>query len=1604
LRKKYLLILRLLVGVVCIGYSHSARAQLAPDFKADTTQGCAPVVIKFRDLSSGNPTSWLWDLGNGITSTEQNPTTFYFDAGKYTVRLTVTNSNGTETIEKDQYITLYEIPKLAFQVTDSTGCFPLNVKFTDLSEAGSGTVQSRQWDYGDGTFSNLPVSEHSYKVAGNFTISLKVTNSFGCSQLLSKPALIKVTEGVMADFDYIAGITCNPPTLIQFKDRSIGKNITSFSWNFGDGDNASTQNPVHTYASQGLYTVSLAVKNAAGCTDTIEKQNVVQVDAVKALFTTSDTICQKTPVTFTNVSSPIPVSVFWKFGDGTFSTAMNPVKTFSNAGSYTVTMISNFGSCSDSITKVIQVLPSPSANFTISSILRTCSLPIKVDFNNSDPGVSSLLWNFGDGATSTSAITSHTYTDPGSFSVSLEVIGVNGCLNKVTKTNLIYFGPPVITKFIGVPYKGCVPYTAKLSAAITAPEPIATYLWDFGDGTTSTSASPSHTYSDTGHYNISLDITTVSGCKGSYTLPNAVILSSKPTANFSASPREACAFEKIYFSDSSTGVVTGWIWAFGDGGVSSLQNPVRSYVDTGFFDVTLIATNNFCADTLVIPDFIYINPPVAKFDVGANCSAPELRHFTSKSIGATNWSWSFGDGDTSTEENPDHTYSGSGDYNVTLEVTNGTCKDKRVQTIWVIDEKPILNVSDTSLCKNISVDFLATNIDTALISTYSWSFGDGNTITTSLASVSYHYLKAGTFFPRLMMTDKNGCKDSSHLPVTINVYGPSAEFSTNGGACLRSEMTMKDLSESFSSFPITTWIWNFGDGSVDTLTSGLFKHTYQSEGLFDVELSVIDSYGCKDTLLRPKAVLITNPRAAFSLADSLNCTRVPVTFTDSSKGYNLRYKWSFGDGDTSNQKNIVHNYANEGEYNIKLVITDTFGCRDSLLRSNAVRVANVVAKMVISDTGSSCPPFIMTLWNKSENYSSISWDFNDGSFSNLDSPSHYYNFPGVYKIKLTANGYGGCSDSTVKTITLKGPSGRFKYTPFNICSPGQASFTATTTNKATFIWDFGDGTTLPTTDSTVQHSYINPGRYKPKLLLKDVAGCQVPIIGKDTITIIKADANIKSATFLFCDSTTVQFFDSSFAMSDVITKYVWSFGDGKKDSTNKNPSHSYTSAGNFAVSLKIFTSNGCSDTAYLQAPLKVVPSPSIDISASRGVCINEPVTFSGLRPRNDTTQVQWEWWFGDGDTAHGQHPAMQYYSHAGSYKIKAVATNSSGCSTAYTVPFNVYPAPLINAGTDTTICLGQTITLTPTGAETYRWNADPTLNCSTCQTPSAKPGKLTTYIVNGTSLQGCKNADTIDVNVIKPFSINTSPADTLCIGESVRLFASGSHRYSWYPATGLSNTSIATPVAKPSITTIYQVAVSDSQNCFVDTGSIKITVYPIPVFDITTKDSTLSVGQSMTLNTSNSPDINQWRWVPYVGLNCHDCPQPVATPRNTTTYTAQAWNEAGCKAEDRVTITVICNGVNIFVPNTFSPNNDGANDVFYPRGKGIASVKSLTIFNRWGLVVYQKTNFNMNDQQAGWNGTYNGVKLSPDVFVYKMDVVCENNQIFDIKGNVTLIN
>lgn len=356
--------------------------------------------------------------------------------------------------------------------------------------------------------------------------------------------------------------------------------------------------------------------------------------------------------------------------------------------------------------------------------------------------------------------------------------------------------------------------------------------------------------------------------------------------------------------------------------------------------------------------------------------------------------------------------------------------------------------------------------------------------------------------------------------------------------------------------------------------------------------------------------------------------------------------------------------------------------------------------------------------------------------------------------------------------------------------------------------------------------------------------------------------------------------------------------------------------------------------------------------------------------------------------------------------VIVIPYNGFGCSD--TLQASIYPVlPLANAGPDTVICPGRPLTIGSPAANgfTYAWSPASFLSDSLVAQPTGSPPQPASYVVTVTSTEsGCIDKDTVNIAVFQPIEVTVSPDQTICEGQTVNLQALGAAvSYSWSPAEGLSRSNIANPVAAPKTTTIYQVIGFDGHQCFTDTGFIKVLVNPNPRVNVG-PDVALATGStySFTPTTQYGP-IVLWQWSPANDLSCTGCSTPVATIKKNMTYYATVTNEYGCVGIDSMNIKTFCLNTQVFIPNAFTPDGDGINDLLMVRGKGIAQVRSFRVFTRWGELVFEKTNFPPNDPAFGWDGRIRGTAGPSEVYVFIADVICENDLINTYKGNVTLL-
>lgn len=190
------------------------------------------------------------------------------------------------------------------------------------------------------------------------------------------------------------------------------------------------------------------------------------------------------------------------------------------------------------------------------------------------------------------------------------------------------------------------------------------------------------------------------------------------------------------------------------------------------------------------------------------------------------------------------------------------------------------------------------------------------------------------------------------------------------------------------------------------------------------------------------------------------------------------------------------------------------------------------------------------------------------------------------------------------------------------------------------------------------------------------------------------------------------------------------------------------------------------------------------------------------------------------------------------------------------------------------------------------------------------------------------------------------------------------------------------------------------QNC-VQTDAIFVEVHPMPTVNAG-YDQSIPAGQEAQL-AATSTGVDTFAWKPNESLSCADCTKPVASMTVNTTYTLTGTSRYGCKAVDEVTIHLLCDNNQLFVPNCFTPNGDGENEIFYVRGTGIKEVKRFNVYNRWGEVVFTKEHVQANDPTGGWDGKNNGREPRPDVYVWFVEAICYTGEPMFIKGDITLI-
>ena len=502
---------------------------ITANFSANVTSGSAPLTVQFSNTSSGSYSNSSWTFGDGGTSTLTNPSYTYNTPGAYTVSLTVSGPGGSDSETKTGYITVSSTIEAQFHSDKTAGPAPLSVQFTNDS---TGNFISSSWNFGDSTTSASTHPLHTYTNPGKYSVSLSVTGSSG-TDTETKTEYITVYTPVTAAFQ--ADVRTGPaPLTVQFSNLSIGDYTTS-SWDFGDNGISTQKNPSYTYTKAGSYNVTLTVSGPGGTNTKTESQYITVHETVAAEFHANKTSgAAPLLVSFTNDSTGNYTSSLWNFGDNTTSNQTNPAHSYTNPGTYSVTLTVSGPGGTDVETKTgyIQVYTTPVADFL--GTPTSGDVPLTVQFTNISTGTyETVQWNFGD---STPPVTddhpSHTYTEPGTYTVSLTLNGPAGS-DTETKTNYVTVNPNGDIPFANFAVdrtSGQSPLLVQFTNQSVGTGSLS-YLWDFGDGSpTSTATNPSHIFLSSSERNFTVKLTVTANGKSSTkemtitVLPNFIYL------------------------------------------------------------------------------------------------------------------------------------------------------------------------------------------------------------------------------------------------------------------------------------------------------------------------------------------------------------------------------------------------------------------------------------------------------------------------------------------------------------------------------------------------------------------------------------------------------------------------------------------------------------------------------------------------------------------------------------------------------------------------------------------------------------------------------------------------------------------------------------------------------------------------------------------------------------------------------------------------------------------------------------------------------------------------------------------------------------------------
>lgn len=1456
------------------------------------------------------------------------------------------------------------------------------------------------FDYPAGTMTSTEIEPtFTYPDTGTYTIALIAQPGSSCVDTSFSTIFLQYNS-LVADFEMVV-FDCVDSSSVVVTDFSVDPVSPPISWfwefEFQGGviRTSTDRHPIFNAPNLDTVEVRLTVTSENGCVSNATKTIPTQTLDPGAGIPDTIRICQGESAEL-NPNGLANFNYFWSPSTGLSGTDLtNPIASPNVTTTYLVEIFGDNRLCTKNQNVTIFVQPQPTLDF---STELGCDNRTVTFTNNSISTVNNYIWNFGDPDNSTSAEVnpSFTYPDAGNYTATLTLDPAISLCSATTSQQVMISNRDLEADF-DVEYTSCEPGNVEITLTSTGNvvgHNVTSYNWDFGPSIgTATGPSRQLTLSSSQTLSVTLEIITSQGCTETVSRDLEInMVEVLPDDNF-----QTCSTDSIELNPGFNPSYT-YEWSPAVGFDANDPNPKIRLDDSQIFTVIITATG---ADVCEVTHQVDVTVPTAinltASDDELTCDSTVTLVANSTSPNAT-ISWlengigpAVGTGNTLTVP-----VSGQTTYLVVAEDNFGCAGTKTIQVAG--GPVDVAYPNDITICTDEAYSVAITNLDANDNLNYTWAANPNNRILsggdTSNPTIDD---SPGRFTLYTDVVSQYGCRFADTLEVVLVDPAPM-DFDF--------EVQCDGLTVEFESLAPTAFdlSWNFGDLGVQTDTSNLTDpdYTYPELGGYWVLLSIPYNVSCRDSVLKFVNVSDRILEADFDVS-YLNCSEDSITVQFTDQSFSLQnnvtfFEWDFGSLGTTSDPNPSFTFDANTTVTATLSIENAANCDDQKIEVVELELFNAGLP---DQPVTQCPNLDLFL-NPNGNPDYIyEWSPADKVDDHtIMNPRFIGTENTTFDVRILSIGADTCE--VIRQVEVEVPQPISIGMADDTLSCGTAILLEPTINvPVSYVWINSAGDTINRGASIT----VNPMTQEEYILVgTDDFGCAL----SDTVTVVNQQADIETdGSGGICQNADKTISVINTDPNDNLTSIEWIPGNKIIAGQGTNTVQVATDVPGMNI-IQVLVENqfGCRDTANVVLDIGEFqrgPDKTIEICAEFDTEI-----YPDFIPGYD-----YVW-----SPATGLNDAMApnpFANLTGDITYTAIVTrmvDTLSCIDTVMVDVMVQDPIMLDLSPDDTLCEERLVELqvfAPLTGLTFEWSDSPAFDNVLGTDPSLFVQSLgvNTFYVRGfttDSLQ-CEYFGSVTLSMV-PLDVSPDANDVSCfqVDETIGLINNDPLQnltYNWAPANQIiSGATTANPTVNLEMSTTFMV---DVENQF---GCQEIVEVPIQVPDfsgslnVTATPDSIILGQTSQLEATFFNDVT-YTWEPSESLDDNSVNDPIASPTDSTMYTVTVEDDNGCIAERTVPVIVfdpLCIEPYIFLPNAFSPDGRGAskNDVLRVLGQHIEEMR-LIIFDRWGQKVFEST-----DQSVGWDGTFKGKELSPDVYGFYLTAKCIDGEEFAKKGNVTL--